>query len=149
MGKKKLTPAEAEKGQPTVESYYTVVEKPSENKNKEKPLNTDKEIALSAGNNESNDNDSTTTTIRTDKGTIMGSNTAPTDDDGKDLELDKTRGCVRAILVSAERRCTPTCTDPAPQLIGQKGQLTYGPKANIVEGIQTGHEASLSWIMTR
>ena len=61
MGKKKLTPAEAGKGQPTVASYYTVVEKPSENKNKEKPLETE-EIALSAGNNDkSNDTDSTIT----------------------------------------------------------------------------------------
>ena len=73
-----------------MKSYYTVVEKPSENKNEEKPLKTDKEIALSAGNNDkSNDNDSTTT-IRTEKGTIMGPNMAPTDDGGKDLELDKT-----------------------------------------------------------
>ena len=87
MGKKKLTPVEAGKGQPTVKSCYVVVGKPSENKNEEKLLKTDKEIALSAGINESNDNDCTT--IRTEKGTIMGPNTAPTDD-GKDLELDKT-----------------------------------------------------------
>ena len=64
MGKKKLTPAEAEKGQPTAENYYAVVEKPSENKNEEKPLKTDEAIALLAGNNDkSNDNDSTITTI--------------------------------------------------------------------------------------
>ena len=49
-----------------------------------------KEITLLAGNNDkSNDNDSTiTTTIRTEKGTIMGPNTAPIDY-GKNLELDK------------------------------------------------------------
>ena len=63
MGKKKLTSAEAGKGQPTVESYYAVVEKPLENKDKEKPLKTDEEIALSAENNESNDNDIAITTI--------------------------------------------------------------------------------------
>ena len=45
-----------------MESYYAVVEKPSENKNEEKPLKTDEEIALSAGNNDKgNENDSTTT----------------------------------------------------------------------------------------
>ena len=35
MGRKKLTPTEAGKEQPTVVSYYTVVKKPSKNKNKE------------------------------------------------------------------------------------------------------------------
>jgi len=72
-----------------VTSYYAVVEKPYESKNEEKPLKTDKEIALSAeNNNKSKDNDSTITTIQTEKGTIMGPNTAPADD-GKDLEQDK------------------------------------------------------------
>ena len=33
MGQKKPTPAEAGKGQPTVASYYAVIEKPPENKN--------------------------------------------------------------------------------------------------------------------
>ena len=83
MGKKKLTTAEAGKGQPTVESYYAVVGKPSENKNEEKSLKTDKEIVLLVGNNDSNNNDCTT--IRT----IMGLNRTPMDD-GKDLELVKT-----------------------------------------------------------
>ena len=92
MGKKKLTTVEAGKGQSTVDCYYAVVQKPSENKTEEKPLKTDKEIALLVGNNESNDNDSitTTTSIRTEKGTIMRPNTAPTDDDGTNLELNKT-----------------------------------------------------------
>ena len=54
-------------------------------------MENDQIALLLAGNNESNNNDcTTTTTIRTEKGTIMGPNTAPTDDDGKDLELDKT-----------------------------------------------------------
>ena len=91
MGKKKPTPAEAGKGHPTVARYYSVVAKPYENKNKEEPLKTEEEIALSAENNESNDkrNDSTiTTTIRPEKATIMGPSTAPVDD-RKDLELDK------------------------------------------------------------
>ena len=62
MGKKKLTPAEAGKGQTIVASYYAVVEKPSENKNEEKTLETE-EIALLVGNNDKrNDNDSTITT---------------------------------------------------------------------------------------
>ena len=52
-----------------------------------------KEITLLAGNNDkSNDNDSTIATIitiiRTEKGTIMGPNTAPAND-RKGLELDK------------------------------------------------------------
>ena len=62
MGKKKVTPAKADKGQPTVESYYAVVGKPSENKNEGKPLKHDK-IALLAGNNESNNNNNDCTTI--------------------------------------------------------------------------------------
>ena len=88
MVKKKRTPVEAGKGQPTVASYYAAVGKPSGNKNGEKPLKNDEIALLLAGNNENND--CTTTTFRTEKGTIMGLNTAPTDDDGKDLELDKT-----------------------------------------------------------
>ena len=88
MGKKKLTPMEAGKGQPTVANYYSVVEKPSENKDKEEPLKTEEEIVLSAENND-NDNDSIiTTTIPPEKGTIMGPNTAPAND-RKGLELDK------------------------------------------------------------
>ena len=60
-----------------------------EQKNKEKPLKTE-EIASSAKNNDkSDDNDSTITTIRPEKGTIMGLNTAPADEE-KDLGLDKT-----------------------------------------------------------
>ena len=74
-----------------MENYYSVVLKPSENKNKEEPLKTEEEIAFSAENNESNDNDSTViTTIRPEKGTIMEPNTAPADD-GKYLRLDKTK----------------------------------------------------------
>ena len=46
MGKKKATPAEAGKGHPTVASYYSVVSKPSEDKNKEEPLETEEEIAF-------------------------------------------------------------------------------------------------------
>ena len=38
MGKKKPTPAEAGKGTKTVASYYSVVAKPTENKNGGKPL---------------------------------------------------------------------------------------------------------------
>ena len=59
MVKKKRTSVEAGKGQPTVTSYYTAVEKPSGNKNEEKPLKNDEITLLSAGNNESNDNDCT------------------------------------------------------------------------------------------
>ena len=44
MGKKKLTPAKAGKGQPTVANYYTVVSKPSENKNEEEPLKTEEKL---------------------------------------------------------------------------------------------------------
>ena len=59
-------------------NYYAVVSKPSENQNKEEPLKTEEEIALLAENNDkSNDNDSTITTIRPERGTIMGLNTAP------------------------------------------------------------------------
>ena len=82
MGKKKPTPAEAGKGQPTVASYYAVVEKPYENKNEENPLKADEEIALLVENNDkSKDNDSTITTIRPEKGTIMKLNTAPADEE--------------------------------------------------------------------
>ena len=64
IGKKKLAPVEAGKGQTPVKSYQAVVEKPSENKTKENLLKSNKEITLLAGNNDkSNDNDSTTTTI--------------------------------------------------------------------------------------
>ena len=89
MVKKKLTPVEAGKGQPTVGRYYAVVGKPSRNKNEEKPLKND-EIALSAGNNESNDNESKDNDciIRTEKGTIMEPDTAPADE-GNDLEPGK------------------------------------------------------------
>ena len=38
MGKKKPTPAEAGKGTKIVASYYPVIVKLAENKNKEKPL---------------------------------------------------------------------------------------------------------------
>ena len=48
IGKKKPRPAEAGKEQPTVTSYYSVAEKPYENKNEEKLLKTDKEITLFA-----------------------------------------------------------------------------------------------------
>ena len=90
MVKKKRKPVEAGKGQPTVTSYCGAVGKPSGNKNEEKSLKNDKITLVLAGNNESNNSDSTSTTIQTEKGTIMGPNTASTDDDGKDLELDKT-----------------------------------------------------------
>ena len=92
MGKEKLTPAEAGKGQPTVANYYTVVSKPLENKSKEELLKNEEEIVFLAENNDkSNDNDSTvTTTIQPEKGTIIGPNTAPADD-GKELELDKNK----------------------------------------------------------
>ena len=47
------------------------------------------EIALSVeNNNKSKNNDSTITTIRPEKGTIMGLNTAPVDE-GKDIGLGK------------------------------------------------------------
>ena len=59
MVKEKRTPAEAGKGQPTLASYYATLGKPSGNKNKEKPLKNDEIALLSAGNNESNDNDCT------------------------------------------------------------------------------------------
>ena len=86
MGKKKLTPAEAGKGQPTVATYNSVVEKSSENKNEGEPLKTGEEIVFLA---ENNDNDSiNTTTIRPEKGIIMGPNTVPADN-GNGLELDK------------------------------------------------------------
>ena len=92
MGKKKPTPAEAGKGLTTAASYYPVVEKPTENKNEEKQLKNDEIAVLSAGNNDNNDNDNystITTTIRTEERTIMGPNTAPTDE-GKDVRLGKT-----------------------------------------------------------
>ena len=95
MAKKKSTPAEAGKDLTTIASYYPVVEKPAENKNKEKSLKNDEIAVLSAGNNDTNDkndNDSystITTTIRTEEGTIMGPNMAPTDE-GKDGGLEKT-----------------------------------------------------------
>ena len=38
MGKKKLTPAEAGKGTKTLATYFSVLVKPDENKNEEKPL---------------------------------------------------------------------------------------------------------------
>ena len=59
-------------------SYYAAVGKPSGNKNEEKPLRNDEIILLSAGNNESNNNDCI---IRTEKGTVIEPNTAPADDD--------------------------------------------------------------------
>ena len=63
MEKKKPTPAEAGKGQPTVASYYTVVEKTAKNKNEEKPLKTEEIAFMVENNGKSNDNDSTITTI--------------------------------------------------------------------------------------
>ena len=95
MRKKKPTPAEAEKGLITVVNFYSVVEKPTENKIKEKPLKNDKIAALSAGNNDNNDKNNKdsystiTTTIQTEEGTITGPNTATTDE-GKDERLGKT-----------------------------------------------------------
>ena len=62
MGKKKLTPTETGKRQPTVVNYYAVVLKPSENNNKEELLTTEEEIVFLAETNKSNDNDSTVIT---------------------------------------------------------------------------------------
>ena len=87
MVKKKPTPAEAGIGLTTVASYYSVVEKPAENKNEKKPLKNDKIAVLSARNNESNDNDNDCT-IQTEKGTTIEPNTVSADE-GNGLELDK------------------------------------------------------------
>ena len=87
MGKKKATPAEAGKGTKTVASYYPVLMKPAENKNKEKSLKNDEIAAFLAGNNDNtNDNSNTTTTntttiTRPKEATIMGTNTAPADEE--------------------------------------------------------------------
>ena len=97
MVKKKLTPAEAGKGQTTVGSYYLVVEKPAENKNEGKPLEIDEANIFLDDNDDNNDNDNDnnsyntiTPTIRTQEGTITGPNVAPTDE-GKDVGLGKTK----------------------------------------------------------
>ena len=87
MGKKKPTPARARKGLMIVASYYSEVEKPAENKNEEKPLKNDEIAVLSAGNNESTDNDNDYT-IQMEKGTTMTPNTASMDKKNC-LKLDK------------------------------------------------------------
>ena len=62
MGKKKPTPVEAGKGYPTVASYYSVVLKPSEDKNQEEILKTEEIIVLSPEINDTSNDNSTTTT---------------------------------------------------------------------------------------
>ena len=89
MRKKKPTPAEAGKGLTIVASYYSVVEKPAENKNKEKPLKNDEIAVLSAGNNNTNDNSTNTnTTTRPEEATIVGPDIAPVDEENES-ELSK------------------------------------------------------------
>ena len=70
-------------GHPTVTTYYSVVLKLSENKNQQEPLKTEEEIVfLPETNNKSNGNGITTThTIGPEKATIMGTKTAPVDDE--------------------------------------------------------------------
>ena len=95
MGKKKPTPEEAGKGKKTLASYYPVLVKLAENKNKEKSLKNDKITAFSAGNNDNtNDNSTTTTTTTTTRpeiATTMGTDTAPANEENE-LGLGKTEG---------------------------------------------------------
>ena len=79
MGKKKPTPAEAEKGTKTVASYYPVVAKPTEEKNGGKPLKNDDIAVLSENINDNTKDNSmtmtttnTTTTTRPEEATTTG-----------------------------------------------------------------------------
>ena len=83
MGKKEPIPAEAGKANPTVTNYYSVVLKPSEDKNQEEILKTEEIIVLSPEINDTSNDNSTTTThnIWPEEATTMGTNTTPVDDD--------------------------------------------------------------------
>ena len=132
MVKKKPTPAEVGKGLTTVASYYSVVEKPAETKIKENPLKNDKITALSAGNNDTNDNiTNTNTTTQPEEATTMGLDTAPADEE-KELELGKNEGKNKEDVESSgdeeeeEDKSEDELTDSAYAVDDQKSYFNDG-----------------------
>ena len=92
MEKKKPTPAEAGKETKTLTTYFLVLVKPAENKNKENPLENAKIAVFLAETNDStkdNSTTTTTTTTRPEEVTLTGTSTAPADEENK-LGLEKT-----------------------------------------------------------
>ena len=96
MVKKKITPSKDGMRNTSVDDYFRVAKQTTEDKNKEKPLKNDEIAAFLVGNNDNtNDNstttNTTTTTTRPKEATIMGTDTAPVDEENE-LGLGKTDG---------------------------------------------------------